>query len=749
MKLTLDNRQKIFTSAVRIAHSSQVNISPWANYTHPQPQHFVAYTPSTTFLPTMRLINVITQKLEDFTGRPPPKYAILSHTWGTEEITFSEMQSQPDTRKAGLEKILLSCNQARIDGHDYIWCDTCCIDKSSSAELSESINSMFRWYQEAEICYAFLEDVQDVKDLACAKWFTRGWTLQELIAPKSFVFFNSAWQYVGTREKLADEIAETTKIHKSFLSGSVSNIHEAGFAKRVAWAANRTTTRDEDIAYCLMGLLDVNMPLLYGEGGVKAFRRLQEEYLKVHPDQSFLAWLLPPGNGGPRVSDGELLASHPKDFGQCNGISLASDDATPFTLNNKGLQIRLPLFQNRSTDAIRSPEYFAILACYSDAQPEYRIRISLRAVERSAETFAFLPSGEHHPVSADEFDAARLTNCFILRTPPPLTPRLLSVNDLPESLVSWKPKIVNLNTWTWTWDCLSKPEGSKTPFFRVPNQREKASYAVVLHPPSPYSGHTSSDCENTSYLKVLIRVDVGFEVRYEVNVRIQLFHVVNNEISPDLEDFASIPSAEILSNSRSRTISIPTQLSETIHASASWKRNSSQDELSVKINLASVDRHCVHELGTLPMNAFKSLLSKDPLVHALYTIIAILALPTLRPFYRTPRTAITTGAPIVFVYCRYWMEKLLRRQSMELYFRSPVVLWVFLTGYAIFIEYNGEPSSRYMPGLNWLYAISFALKVLWDFIKRIGYESTNKEELSAEELDPSTGLESLLLDDTI
>ena len=245
----------------------------------------------------MRLINVRTQKLEDFTGRPTPKYAILSHTWSpqkyaiqshtwvTEEITFSEMQSQqPDKNKAGWKKIELSCDQARVDRYGYVWCDTCCIDKSSSAELSESINSMFRWYQEAEICYAFLEDVQDVEDLASAKWFTRGWTLQELIAPKSLVFYNSAWQNIGTREKLADVIAGRTKIHKSFLSGSVSKIHEASFAKRVAWAANRDTTRDEDIAYCLMGLLDVNMPLLYGEGDVKAFRRLQEEYLKVHPD---------------------------------------------------------------------------------------------------------------------------------------------------------------------------------------------------------------------------------------------------------------------------------------------------------------------------------------------------------------------------------------------------------------------------------------------------------------------------------
>ncbi|KAI4919175.1 hypothetical protein J4E85_009432 [Alternaria conjuncta] len=416
----------------------------------------------------MRLIDVKTQKLEtrkleDFTSGTL-SYAILSHTWGAEEITFDGMKTKPDKQKAGWRKIDLSCKQAKEDGYDYVWCDTCCIDKNSSAELSESINSMFRWYQEAEKCYAFLEDIQEVEELTKAKWFTRGWTLQELIAPKSLVFYvscDTTWREIGTREEatMAKKIAGITGIDESFLRGvdSTGHVHGASFAKRVAWAADRKTERKEDIAYCLMGLLDVNMPLLYGEGGVKAFRRLQEEYLKVHPDQSFLAWLLPSGDEEPRTtSDGNLLAGHPDDFRKCKRISLASDDAAPFTLNNKGLQIRLPLYQNRSVDAKRSPEYFAVLACYSDAQPEYRIRMPLCAVERSAETLSFLPSSQHHPVSTDEFDNARLTNCFILRTPPPLTPRLLSVNGLSE-LISWKPKIVYLNPSTGTWDCLSKP----------------------------------------------------------------------------------------------------------------------------------------------------------------------------------------------------------------------------------------------------------------------------------------------------
>ena len=731
----------------------------------------------------MRLINVKNKNLEDFTGRSPPEYAILSHTWstpkydilshtwGTEEITFSEMQSQqPDKDKAGWKKIELSCKQAEDDGHGYVWCDTCCIDKSSSAELSESINSMFRWYQEAEVCYAFLEDISDVKDLGKAKWFTRGWTLQELIAPKSLVFYveddNAAWRKIGIREEVAtaNQIAGITGIDEYFLRGvdSTSRVHGASFAKRVAWASNRTTTRHEDIAYCLMGLLDVNMPLLYGEGGVKAFRRLQEEYLKVNPDQSFLAWLRPE-DGEPNTSDGNLFAAHPKYFQKCNKISLASDDAAAFTLNNKGLQIRLPLFQNRSDNAIRSPEYFAILACYSDAQPGYRIRIPLRAVERSAESFTLFPGREHVPDLPDEFDDAHMTNCVVLRTLPPLTPRLLSVNSLPE-LISWKPKIIYLNPSTGTWDCLSEPAdldpnilrpelNSQYPSIRMPDQREWASYGVLLHPPSPYSDNTSSDCENISCLKVLIRVDVRFERRYEVNVRIQLFHIAGNEILTDSEDLLSVSSTEPPSNSRSRIIYIPTQPSETIHASASWKRISSQDVLSVKIDLASVDRHRAHQLYALSISAFNLIITKDPRVHALYGTIAMLVLITFGQPNAFSFEALGLGLAVTSVYfitlpaVRFMVY--IRPEYRVVYFRLPFAMAFLLLSKQNFVDYNDVPSARYYGALHWALATLSVYHVLMTFVGRMGYKSPHEEQMYVQELDPSTGLEHLLLDDTI
>jgi hypothetical protein len=701
----------------------------------------------------MRLINATTQELESFVGRAPP-YAILSHTWGPEEVTFNEMQSQPDTTKAGWRKILLACQQAKDDGYSYVWCDTCCIDKSSSAELSESINSMFRWYQEAEVCYAFLEDIQDVKELAGARWFTRGWTLQELIAPEWLVFYNAAWRDIGTRKDLAKEVSRIIDIDEEFLAGanSLSKIRGASFAKRVSWAADRITTRDEDIAYCLMGLFDVNMPLLYGEGGIKAFRRLQEEFLKVNGDQSFLTWRLRRENGGPNTSDGNLLASHPKDFQQCNRITLAGDDVAPFSLNNKGLRIHLPLFQNREVNK-RSPEYFAVLACHLDGEIEHRIGIPLRAMEKSTETFTLLPRERHHSVSTDEFDAARLTDCFILRNPKPLTPRSLSVSDLPASLVLWNPKIVYLDTSTSTWVYLSTPLKPGTPLIQMPGLREEASYGILFHPQSSYSDIASTDDENTSCLRVLVRVDVGFDVRYSVNVRIQLFQGARSELSRKKSDaLPSIPPAEIPSNSRSRILSIPTGLSETMNASASWKRISSHEVVCLEIDLTVEDKHRAHTLYTRLISSLKSLITGDPLVHGLYASIAMLVLFAFGPSDLTPYEMVTLGVCFAAMYShlgRMQSPGFVRPKNEMVYWNILLVLCLLLLSRTGFDLYNDTHSTQYWLVAHWLSASWTALCLLWHLADRTGYKSTHTEQpRAARELDDKIGLESLLLDAT-
>lgn len=191
-----------------------------------------------------------------------------------------------------------TCHRALQDGFQYVWIDTCCIDKSSSAELSEAINSMFRWYQESKICYAFLSDVADGRTLFHeSRWFSRGWTLQELIAPKRVVFLNQNWEPLGDREELADEITVATGIERHILARPDCNVQDMlrsfSVAQRMRWASKRVTTRAEDIAYCLMGLFDVNMPPLYGEGAYKAFERLQEAIISETADHSILAFREP------------------------------------------------------------------------------------------------------------------------------------------------------------------------------------------------------------------------------------------------------------------------------------------------------------------------------------------------------------------------------------------------------------------------------------------------------------------------
>lgn len=241
----------------------------------------------------MRLLNTSSLQLQEFFDKDTPPYAILSHRWGTEEILYQDMipaANQHETQnKEGYAKLLGASNLARKQDYRWIWIDTCCIDKSSSAELTEAINSMYQWYGAAQVCYAYLNDVESLSTLTESKWFTRGWTLQELVAPKDVRFYTTDWKYLGSKDdpQLLDAVSGVTRIERSVLStGQFENVT---IAKRMSWAAGRETTRVEDSAYCLLGIFDVNMPLLYGEGR-KAFQRLQEEILKVSDDHTLFAW---------------------------------------------------------------------------------------------------------------------------------------------------------------------------------------------------------------------------------------------------------------------------------------------------------------------------------------------------------------------------------------------------------------------------------------------------------------------------
>jgi len=231
-----------------------------------------------------------------------------------------------------------------------VWVDTCCIDKSSSAELSEAINSMFDYYRRSAVCYAFLEDVRvdnlyDSYSLSEARWTSRGWTLQELIAPDIVQFYNRSWKLCGTRVSLASHLNRATNIDADVLRrnrGESLELSRFSIAQRMSWAANRKTTRPEDTAYCLLGLFDVHIPLLYGEGQEKAFFRLQEEIMKHSMDHSILAWRsfkIPPHD---RKGLG-ALASAPSDFALCGDVVWFSVDSEPFEMTNKGLRVTLPV----------------------------------------------------------------------------------------------------------------------------------------------------------------------------------------------------------------------------------------------------------------------------------------------------------------------------------------------------------------------------------------------------------------------
>jgi hypothetical protein len=238
---------------------------------------------------------------KDF-GDDIPRYAILSHTWGvdTEEVTFRDLIDDTGKSKAGYDKIRFCGEQARRDGMQYFWVDTCCIDKSNNNELTEAINCMFRWYRNAAKCYVYLSDVPDTtfgtndksnqlpweSAFRKSRWFTRGWTLQELIAPTSVEFFSKDCEKLGNKASLEQHIREITGIPiKALQGGSLSNF---SVTERISWAGKRETSRKEDQAYSLLGIFDVNMPLIYGEGREKALKRLREEIDRASKGQSFL-----------------------------------------------------------------------------------------------------------------------------------------------------------------------------------------------------------------------------------------------------------------------------------------------------------------------------------------------------------------------------------------------------------------------------------------------------------------------------
>ncbi|KAK3673606.1 hypothetical protein LTR78_006511 [Recurvomyces mirabilis] len=299
-----------------------------------------------------RLLNAKSRLLETFPSSCPP-YAIVSHTWGTEEISHAEWllpathRDKRQASKAGYRKIISACSQTLADGLKYVWVDTCCIDRRNNNELCEAINLMFSWYGNAAVCYALLSDVEHgtqlfpaeqqiqsrerlkisadwsrktqrgVAAVRSSRWFTRGWTLQETIAPHTVHFFDSKWIWLGAlrQPSILALVADITGIDPALLAGRKA-LTDYSIAQRLSWAAKRQTTKPEDLAYSLLGIVGVNMILLYGEGP-QAFTRLQELILESSEDLSVLAW-----THSISSARSQLLAPSPLDFQHCGRIAI-------------------------------------------------------------------------------------------------------------------------------------------------------------------------------------------------------------------------------------------------------------------------------------------------------------------------------------------------------------------------------------------------------------------------------------------
>jgi hypothetical protein len=220
-------------------------------------------------------------------GSDVPQYGILSHTWLSnpdEEVDYEDLINGTGASKEGYEKLYFAGQQARKDGLEYFWVDTCCIKRSSEPELSQAIRSMFRWYRDASKCYVYLTDVQNSmgdqpwtweSDFVESRWFKRGWTLQELLAPTSVEFYSRGGVKLGDKHSLEPQIYQATRIPLSALRGTM--LSTFSIDDRLSWAEGRQTKREEDSVYSLLGIFDIHIPILYGEGKKNALKRLLRE----------------------------------------------------------------------------------------------------------------------------------------------------------------------------------------------------------------------------------------------------------------------------------------------------------------------------------------------------------------------------------------------------------------------------------------------------------------------------------------
>ncbi|KAF2822102.1 hypothetical protein CC86DRAFT_95609 [Ophiobolus disseminans] len=417
----------------------------------------------------MRLIDANTLELRSFNDNEIPEYAILSHTWGSDEISYQELvwinriktfsssfrqssvsssfastSSQDEQsglmlasmemllrgnwnsgttssgvaeqellKRSGYSKITNAAKIAKRLSLEWIWIDTCCIDKSSSAELQEAINSMYRWYWSAEVCIVYLSDIEtppantpktlsQIGQMAfeSSRWTKRGWTLQELVASVTCRFYFQDWTCMGNKADLVEELCDVTGIPISVLEDPRS-IQEVSVAERMSWAANRETTRLEDLGYCLLGLFDIQMPLLYGEGE-KAFLRLQEEILKTTDDYSLFAWSATTTDTSMYRG---LLARSPLEFQYCGSVEREPILSTfPISSTAIGLRVQLEFLPDPNN---KKQVLAMIRSCNAMNQ---RLAIHLKCLDDSMQ-YARVNAGSL--VAIDDWPTGQLRNVYV------------------------------------------------------------------------------------------------------------------------------------------------------------------------------------------------------------------------------------------------------------------------------------------------------------------------------------------------
>lgn len=314
----------------------------------------------------MRLLETRTGEFLVVNNPEEFRYAILSHVWAVEgEQTYDDLlKIQTDVHAARASGVYLprnevllraspkirnACAYALSEGFGYLWIDTCCINQSSSTELSEAINSMYQWYGQSIVCYAFLDDVTSEEDPSLSgsqfrnsRWFTRGWTLQELIAPRIVIFISAEWDMLGSKDGLSTVVKEVTGVDQAVLVHRLP-LQSVSVARRMSWAAKRFTTRKEDEAYSLMGIFGVNMSTIYGEGRL-AFIRLQEEILRLVPDQSLFAWERTRNRWNPVFAEAEETASGPTLFATSPADFELSSRIDCITVKEAGELLGIPAY---------------------------------------------------------------------------------------------------------------------------------------------------------------------------------------------------------------------------------------------------------------------------------------------------------------------------------------------------------------------------------------------------------------------